>query len=249
MGAYNTAAPGYALQGVRPDALAVVVGSGRELWEPFLVWLRPRLFPSASAPTAVDDAGTSANPLDEYVMACVQAVLAALDVRAAVYWGHDLRPDRMVELQRAAHESGALAHDGRHSNLCFHESVGSWCSLSALLVFNDVDGPASTPARARLPAEATLLELAALMRKALDVQGTNSPSDTLTPAAAEAWVKFRCAAGVSHAHAAFESLQVRYLVTKDRRLLRQAVEERWPEHRGAAVPVEAGLRQDRLHVV
>jgi hypothetical protein len=139
----------------------------------------------------------------------------------------------MVALQKAALCTGAFAHDGQHSHLCFHETLGSWCSLRGLLVFADVDGPSGTPppVRANLPDEHVLLRLSTLMREALDCQSTTSPMDRLTSEAADAWVRFRAAAGSSHVQAAFEPLHLRYTVTKDRRLLLSALAEQWPEHK------------------
>ena len=97
LGWYNEAAPLHTVSG-RPEALAIIVGSGSSLWQPFLAWQRERL-----ASTSQRE-GLGDNPVDEYVMSNVDGVLRAngLYSIADVHWSHDLQPGRMVALQKAA---------------------------------------------------------------------------------------------------------------------------------------------------
>jgi len=225
LSAYNEVAPSHAVSEHRAEALALVVGNGRAIWQPFLDWLRQRLFAESAEAATIETLG--ANPVDEYVAACLLPALEATGTPYDVYWGQDLRPERMVVLQKAAQCTGAFAHDGRHSHLCYHATLGSWSSLRAMVIFDKIDGPTEVaPCYAHLPSEEVLLQLESLMREALGIQTTSSPTDHLTPAAADAWVRFRAFAGQSHCAVAFEKLHLRYLVTKDRRLLLDALEER-----------------------
>lgn len=231
---YNEAAPSHAVSGHRAEALAVVLGNGRAIWEPFLIWLKQQIFPSSDSCQSTESARLSADPLDEYVTYCVREELKACGLGSSheIFWGYDLRPGRMVSLQKAASCTGAFAHDGQYSHLTYHESLGAWCSLRALVVFDGIDGPdCVSSSRAELPDEETLQHLATLMRKALNMQGTTSPTDRLTSEAADAWIQFRATAGQNHVQAAFDPIQLSYLVTKDRRLLLSALAEWWSEHR------------------
>jgi len=196
----------------RRDALAIVLASSGAFWEPFVARLR-----------AEPDRLEHADPLDRYVMDEVGHALAALPVRHEVRFSHE-PPPRRVAMQRLAHVSGLAALTP--SMLCVHPVYGPWLALRAAIVC-DVAGPSSRPLPeppAACPRCAELCTPAlerAQAAAAMDASGASDP-------VAEHWrlwlaVRDACPVGREHR---YPDELIRYVYTKDRAVLREAVAAR-----------------------
>lgn len=190
----------------RDDALGVVVGNSRAIWEPFVRSLS-------------DEPGglRSLHPLDRYVERVVGAALAPLAVRRQARWAH-ARLTRRVAVQRAAYAAG-LAFPAP-CRLAIHPRHGLWIGLRAAIAF-DVEpmlvahptGTDTAPhpcdacaARPCLPAFESALA-ATGGRRGCDVSPWQAVRDACPLAPRERYV----------------DPEIRYHYTKDRAVLRDSV--------------------------
>jgi len=205
----------------RPRTLAILLGSTREIWPPFLDALER------------DAAQLEAtNPLDDFVVAAAEAVAAECvpdGVRYALYYSHELEPGRLVGMQHAAHAAGvSYYHQG--VGLCVHPRYGAFHSLRALLVV-DVDGadsePVADPCSAAEVAAAEAALEAALAATA-DPTATNSKEE-LSGSYKEAWrlwQQVRKSIQVGREEWEYSDAEDEYHYTWSKTTLRRMLEER-----------------------
>eukprot|EP00887_Chlorella_sp_A99_P006312 scaffold3.g6312.t1 len=113
------------------EALVVLIANSKQIWEPFLS-------AAASDPHLL----ASSDPLDTYICRLVEA---ALDYCVEGRYPAELEGSDFVAFQRMAH-AAALAHLDERCHLCLHPKFGSWISLRACVVFDDVQLAAPAPA-------------------------------------------------------------------------------------------------------
>ena len=190
----------------RDARLAMVVGSSRAFWPPFLAWLR-------ADPSRLD----ASDPIDRYTLASVTAALTGVTVAHEVRFSFE-PPPRRVAMQRLADVAGLAALTP--SMLCVHPTFGPWIALRAALVFDVAppDGPhPATPAACDDCAERCAPALARAAAAATSRAGHDpvAPDWTL-------WLAVRDACPVGREHR-YPEAYLRYVYTKDRDLLRAAV--------------------------
>lgn len=103
------------------DALGVLVGNSRAIWEPFVSW-------------ADKSASSGAHPLDQYVEETVRAAASACGEIAWLRFAHQIEP-APIPIQRYAHLLG-LAHLGP-AHLSVHSRCGPWIGLRAMVLFEE----------------------------------------------------------------------------------------------------------------
>lgn len=189
----------------RDDALGVVVGNTRALWEPFVASL-------ASEPRGL----RSLHPLDRYVERAVNASLASLGARHQVRWAH-ARLSRLVAIQRAAYVAG-LAFDAP-CRLAIHPRHGLWIGLRAAIAFDlapAFGAPGSTEPPAPHPCDGCATRpCVPAFEGALAATGGRRGCD-VSP-----WQAVRDACPLAP-HARYDDPEIRYHYTKDRAVLRVA---------------------------
>ncbi|MBM4247354.1 MAG: hypothetical protein FJ148_26790 [Deltaproteobacteria bacterium] len=189
----------------REARLAVVVGSSRAFWEPFLAWLR-------DDPTRLD----APDPIDRYAVAAVTAALADAAAPCAVRFSFE-PPPRRVAIQRLADAAGLAARTP--SMLCVHPTFGPWIALRAAVVFDVAppDGPGAGPPRA---CDDCAERCAAALARARDA----APIDRGDPVASHwrLWLAVRDACPIGRQHR-YPEAYLRYVYTKDLGVLRAAV--------------------------
>lgn len=191
--------------------LAVVVGSSRAFWRPFLAWL-------GADPTRID----AIDPIDRYTVA---ALLAALD---GVPGPHEVRfsfeaPPRRIAMQRLADVAGLAALTP--SMLCVHPTFGPWIALRAAVVF-DVAPPASPHAGLPLACHDCATRCAPALARAQEAAGAHASrpaaeGDRVAPDWA-LWLAVRDACPVGRQHR-YPEAYLRYVYTKDPAILHRAI--------------------------
>ena len=179
----------------RPDALALLVGNSRRLWDPFVAALRAR--PALRA---------SSHPIDDYVASVVQGAAAAIEPRWSVRWANRVGPG-MVAMQRAAAIAGLAWLSP--SYLSVHPQFGPWIGLRAVVVV-DVPGPAE-PAPA-MPPVCDACESACLPVLSAATRDSDAAGDW------RRWLAVRDACPVGRPFR-YDDDQIRYHYTKDRTVL------------------------------
>jgi len=106
----------------RPDALVLVLGNTRKLWNRFIEDL-------AANPALVD----VPDPLDAWVESKVQCVLKPIEVPAVACFAHRT-DERIIGMQRLGQLSG-LGFVGP-CHLSVHRAFGPWVSFRAAVVFD-----------------------------------------------------------------------------------------------------------------
>lgn len=141
----------------RADALGVVVGNSRALWQPFVDSL-------------CDEAFRSPHPLDAYVERSFERILAELGFAAlpapARHWlgfSHQLTP-RPLPMQKLADAAGLARLGPAHLNV--HPRLGPWLALRAVVVF-DLPPPAPLPTPSPSPCVGCAAPCRAALRDAL----------------------------------------------------------------------------------
>lgn len=200
----------------RPQPLAIVLASTAAFWAPFLARL-------CAEPARLDDA----DPVDRYTEQEVRRALAGVALRHEVRFSSD-PPPRRVAMQRLAHVSGLAAISP--GMLCVHPVFGPWIALRGVVVL-DADGPdGHPPAPPPVCGDCTDLCKAAFDR-ALAVNSAapaGDPSAQRGPARdpvvvnSTLWLAVRDACPIGREHRYPDEL-IRYLYTKDRAVLRDAV--------------------------
>lgn len=136
------------------QALTLLVGNTKHIWEPFL-----------SACTEHPQLLDLADPLDAYVERSVEAVLQDTFPTAScrVFYGHrksqsllggDGGSSGYVALQRMA-QAGGIAYLDEESHLCMHPKYGPWFALRACLVFDDIIHSGKRPKLLNSPLDST----------------------------------------------------------------------------------------------
>lgn len=136
------------------QALTLLVGNTKHIWEPFL-----------SACTEHPQLLDLADPLDAYVERSVEAVLQDTFPTAScrVFYGHrksesllggDGGGSGYVALQRMA-QAGGIAYLDDESHLCMHPKYGPWFALRACLVFDDIVHSGKRPEQLDSPLDST----------------------------------------------------------------------------------------------
>lgn len=192
----------------RDDALGVVIGNTRAIWEPFVRAL-------AHEPSGL----RSLHPLDRYVERAVTAALAPIRVRHQARWAH-ARLSRFVAVQRAAYAAGLAFH--APCRLAIHPRHGLWIGLRAVIAF-DLEAPrvAGVPALIE-PADPHPCERCAerpclpAFESALAATGGRRGCD-VSP-----WQAVREACPLAP-DARYDEAEIRYHYTKDRAVLRAAM--------------------------
>ena len=211
-------APEYRLPrpGGRDARLAVVVGSSRAFWDPFVAWL-------AAEPSRLD----APDPIDRYAVEAVHGALADVAVPHEARFSFEA-PPRRVAMQRLADVAGLASLTP--AMLCVHPSFGPWIALRAVVLFDVAPPPGPAPAMALAchdcaercaPALARAQEavLARERRAADEVERAGgdpvAPDWTL-------WLAVRDACPVGREHR-YPDAYLRYVYTKDTDVLRGAV--------------------------
>lgn len=207
--------PGAPLPDVRADALAIVVGNTRALWEPFVSALRGD--PSLLA---------HAHPLDTYVAREIRAAAQALPVRSAFALSSDTPP---IAIQRIADRAGLAWLSPAY--LSVHAEHGPWISLRGVIVL-DAPGPEGDPPAAPSPCHACERACEPALRLALAEGAPRGQADIAR--AADRWIAVRDACPVGRA-SRFGEQQLRYHYGKDRGLLARAARPT-PASRGSGRP-------------
>lgn len=187
----------------RTDALAIVVGNTRALWDAFT-----RVLSEDGA------LANSENPLDTYVeTSLVAAARGAISARHAIFWAHHTTP-APIAIQKIAHASG-LAHLSP-SRLSVHRSFGPWFALRAVVVV-DAPGPSERP-RALDPCTPCAKPCVAAFDRALAASGATRADEVEREWEAWADVRAVCPEGKSFRYG---DDQLRYHYTKERSILRR----------------------------
>ena len=123
----------------RRCTLAILLGSTRTIWPPFLAHL-------LKAPQLVEDEAHD-GPLNAFVVRAAEEIVAKCvpsTVRCELFYAHEMEKGRLVAVQHAAHVAG-VAFFHQKVGLCIHPCFGPWHSYRALLVL-DVEGvPSAGP--------------------------------------------------------------------------------------------------------
>ncbi|KAK9857585.1 hypothetical protein WJX84_000118 [Apatococcus fuscideae] len=132
--------------GSEGQAMAVLVGNSRKLWQPFLSHWR-----------SSEDLQASENPLDTYIQTELVNVLSTdlKGLRWRICWPDTMtREGGPMAMQRLAHTIGFAYYDTT-SHLCLHPKLGPWFSMRAVLVFDGLSyaGPSPQPPKCPLSAQ------------------------------------------------------------------------------------------------
>lgn len=214
-------APEYRLPrpGGRDARLAVVLGSSRAFWEPFVAWLgtdRSRL----DAP----------DPIDRYAVAAVRGALADVGAPHEVRFSFEA-PPRRVAMQRLADVAGLASLTP--AMLCVHPTFGPWIALRAVVVFDVAPPPRPAPA-ATLACHDCAERCAPALERAQEavVARSRRPAGEVERAGGDPvapdwtlWLAVRDACPLGREHR-YPEPYLRYVYTKDTGVLRAAVEER-----------------------
>ena len=162
----------------RSTTLAVLLGSSKAIWVPFLAALR-----AATPPGQLKSQAEHDGPLNAYVVeattALVHEQLAPLGLSFDMRYAHEMEEGRLVAMQKLAHLSGA-AYLHPSCGLNVHKIYGPWHAYRSLIII-DMDGvptmgPPQNPntAKAIAAAEAAL---ALALESTVDPAATNSKEE------------------------------------------------------------------------
>jgi hypothetical protein len=141
------------------DALGLLFGNTRALWEPFVNSL-------------ASQAELGPDPLDAYVTRSLEAAVASLSVVSWLGLGHVLEP-RPIPLQRIADAVG-LARLGP-AQLNVHPTLGPWFGLRAVVVLA-LPVPKTLPAAASSPCLGCAAPCRSALQAALSGQEFDHPA-------------------------------------------------------------------------
>jgi methylmalonic aciduria homocystinuria type C protein len=212
-------APEYRLPraGQRDARLALLIGSSRAFWQPFLAWLREDA-------TRVD----VPDPIDRYVVEVVTDALAASAVAHAVRFSFEA-PPRRVAMQRLADVSGLAALTP--AMLCVHPTFGPWIALRAAAVFDVAPPDDEVVAGTTLACHECAARCAPALERALAATAARAGGTAAEverrggdPVAPDwqLWLAVRDACPLGREHR-YPEAYLRYVYTKDREVLRAAV--------------------------
>jgi hypothetical protein len=166
----------------RSQTLGVLIGNTRRLWAPFV-----------QAYALDSSLSSSRNPLDDYVVARIEAALACMPARSSLVFAHVTKP-RAFPFQRLADRVGLAGLSPVH--LAIHPQHGPWFALRAVATF-DVGGCPS-PAELERPCKACAAPCVPALQRALHASGEPLDSTAVARHARE-WIGVRDACPVGRA--------------------------------------------------
>mmetsp|Transcript_6057 Transcript_6057/g.18242 ORF Transcript_6057/g.18242 Transcript_6057/m.18242 type:complete len:296 (+) Transcript_6057:57-944(+) len=170
----------------RSSTLAVLVGSTRDIWTPFLRALRQS--PTRGHLAREEEHG---GPLNAYVVRATEELAAEAVPRGlgvSLHFAHETAPGRLVAMQRLAHLSGAAYfHAGCGLNV--HPTFGPWHAYRSLVVVAadgvETAGPPPNPSSSEAVAAAEAA-LQTALAATIDPTATNTREE-LVGRYREAW--------------------------------------------------------------
>ena len=137
---------------LNPDALAILVGNTKNMWEPFLRYIARKL--------SLNDSylDTNEHCLDEYTKFVVQEAIDTLPYPVEVYYAFEevRTTGRCISVGTAAHVSG-LAHYNSTLQRSVHPLYGPWLAFRAVIVFTNLIPDLQRPAAPEDPMRAAEL--------------------------------------------------------------------------------------------
>ena len=160
----------------RPNALAVLVGNTRALWEPLKAAVK-------------DDGGlaTSAHPLDEYVERHIARAIPDGAPRHAILHSHLMDP-APIPIQRIAESAGFAILAPSH--LSVHKLFGPWFGLRGAVIF-DMDGPLAYPPKLNCVCKPCARPCMRALATALEASGADAPNLDVNNEAWRPWLAVR----------------------------------------------------------
>jgi len=207
-----TLLPDYGREG---GALAFLIGNSKAMWGRMLHWLR-------ALDAAIKD------PVDTYAAEMIGGAVsrfAGPRTKYDAFWASDMRPERLVDMNRAAKVSGCC-YFCDEMFLSIHPSFGSWVAFRAVVV---VDMPASnlgpappflTPLLSEEEQAAARAAFAEALRASSEVKLS---VDGMPKHLAQKWEAMRDCVSLGRAEHRYSRLQSEYHYTKDPKLLEQAL--------------------------
>jgi methylmalonic aciduria homocystinuria type C protein len=206
-----TLLPDYGREG---GALALLIGNSAAMWERMLGWLRAR------------GAASVKDPVDTYAAETIERAVSrfAGEAQYDAFWASDMRPERLVDMNRAAKVS-ACCYFCDEMFLSIHPRFGSWVAFRAVVV---VDLPAAhlgpapsflAPLLSEEEAAAARAAFAEALRASSEVELS---VDGMPLHLAQKWEAMRDCVGLGREHR-YSKLQSEYHYTKDPKLLEQAL--------------------------
>ncbi len=165
----------------RNTTLAVLLGSSKAIWVPFLAALR-----AATPPGQLDNQAEHDGPLNAYVVGATSSlareVLMPLGLNYTVRYAHEVEDGRLVAMQKLAHLSG-VAYLHSSCGLNVHKEFGPWHAYRSLIIV-DIDGirTAGPPPNPNAPDAVAAADaaLAVALESTVDPTATNSKKDMNT---------------------------------------------------------------------
>jgi len=193
----------------RANALGLVVGNTRRLWDPFREAIR-----------ADARLRSLAHPLDEYVATLVTRAAATLAPRALLFFAHVVEP-APIPIQRIAEAAGLAQLSPSH--LSVHPIYGPWIALRAVVVIDvelvelvELVEPEPAVGPARRPCDACARPCMPAFEEALrTATATGAPLGAAIRDDFHAWVRVRAVCPVGRAHR-YDDGQIEYHYAKNR---------------------------------
>ena len=157
----------------RNTTLAVLLGSSKAIWPPFIAALR-----AATPLGQLDNQAKHDGPLNAYVVGAtcslVHKILTPLGLRYELRYAHEVEEGRLVAMQKLAHLSG-VAYLHPSCGLNVHAKYGPWHAYRSLIII-DMDGVPTVgpPPNPNTPEAIALAEVAL----ALALESTVDPTAT-----------------------------------------------------------------------
>ncbi|KAK9840186.1 hypothetical protein WJX74_005136 [Apatococcus lobatus] len=213
------------LTGLQDDALGVLIGNSRKLWQPFLAEYK-----------CSEELQASDHPLDTYIENQLLTVMSTdlRGLRWRVCWanGHQATSgqDSPMAMQRLAHLIG-FAYYNSTSHLCLHQKFGPWFSMRAVIIFEGLSYGGPCPQQLKCPLSAQNLAYVKMAvrsaRTSMDADESRArrPEDASAPPPPQHWQKW---AAVREATCPgnpwkFDKRQLEYHYTQSASVLRRAI--------------------------
>ncbi|KAJ3040612.1 hypothetical protein HDV00_010637 [Rhizophlyctis rosea] len=204
----------------RASTLGIIVANAKALWNPFIQYL------------AEDPEGrieSREHPLNEYVKDCLERILADFPQSYEIRYPDD-KGEKFVHFQPLCHIS-SLAYYSRSGYLCIHPEHGPWMAMRAVIVV-DIDGP-DDPLEFDVPHNPIPGRDAEIEQMIKDITAEAArDEDGLVRGYEKRWpnllaIRERVAEmlGEKAQQAKYDYLQLHYHYTKDKKYLRESVEE------------------------
>ncbi len=190
----------------RPNALAVLVGNTRALWEPV-----------RAAVKSDEGLATSAHPVDEYVERHIARAVPDGAPRHAILHAHRMDP-APIPIQRIAESAGFAILAPSH--LSVHKVFGPWFGLRGVVVF-DMDGPVPFPTKLRCFCRPCARPCMRALATALEASGADARSLDVNNESWRPWLAVRDACPEGRRFR-YEPAQINYHYTKDPQHIRSS---------------------------